>query len=261
MPILKIKCRTLLGRLTSKEKIESILTVIAKESGFFIVNHKELLLSVPQCVVIRDQDGTGTNGLYRLQQSLNAFLSYLKGVLLPSNVRQVVSVMERKGFVSFKVVEVNCTITRKGNRRGMCTYYYRVYPIQPLATMFGLIFLDDAYEESFSFHSLKNKLLVSIGFNKSHKVFWGTWRPCNRKKGKSGLYVQVFVCLEGPVAECYENEIITLGNHAYSTRGETQHLVGDLYFSLVFTANNDSNYICACSIIFSHSNPCPTDTS
>ena len=64
------------------------------------------------------------------------------------------------------------------------------------------MYLDGAYENSFSFTSVKDKLAVAIGINKSDKDLVGTWRICNRKKGNSGLHVQAFACLEGPVAEC-----------------------------------------------------------
>ena len=71
--------------------------------------------------------------------------------------------------------------------------------------------------------------------------------------------MQAFLCLEGPVAECYENEIITLGNPAYPTRETIQHLVNNFYFALVFTANNKP-YMCM--LHFStHSKSYPTDTS
>ena len=167
---------------------------------------------------------------------MDTFLPFLKGRLLPPNIRKEVSLLERQGVVPSKVVEVNCILTRKGNRRGMCANYYCESPHQLLANMLRRMFLDNSYKDSIVFSSKKNKLAVSIVFNRSDKDFVGTWRPCNRIMGNSGLYVQAFACLEGPVLECYENEIITIGNPAYPTRETTQHLVDDYLFALIFVA-------------------------
>ena len=66
--------------------------------------------------------------------------------------------------------------------------------------------------------------------------------------------MQTFDCLEGRVSECYENEIITIGNPVYPTRETIQHLVDDYLFALVFTTRKGSKHICACSIFL----PVPT---
>ena len=232
----------------SKEHFGSILKMIGHRSGFIIADHGELMLSVAQCVAIRDHIGTGSNGLYRLKQGLEALVPVLKGLLIPSNIRNKMTLKEREGVVPSRVVEVNCTITRKGNRRGMCTYYYCEYPAQLVANMIRRMYLDDAHEDSFSFSSLKDKFVVAIGIDKSDKDLVGTMRICNRKKGNSGLHVQAFSCLEGPVAECYPNEIITFGNTMYPTMETMQHLVDDFYFGLVFFASRGKNRLCSSSL-------------
>ena len=66
--------------------------------------------------------------------------------------------------------------------------------------------------------------------------------------------MQAFACLEGPVLECYENEIITIGNPAYPTRETTQHLVDDYLFALIFVAEKNGRRMCSCSIFM----PIPT---
>ena len=112
------------------------------------------------------------------------------------------------------------------------------------------MFLDNGYEKNVSFSSLEDMLVILIGFDKSDTDFVGTWRPCNRKFGKLGWYVQAVLCLEGPVAETYKNEIITIDNPAYPTRETVQHLVNDFLFALIFTTNKGSKRICACSIFY-----------
>ena len=95
----------------SKEHFGSILKMIGHRSGFIVVDHGELMLSVAQCVAIRDHIGTGSNGLYRLKQALEALLPVLKGLLIPPNIRNKMTIKEREGVVPSRVAEVNCTIT------------------------------------------------------------------------------------------------------------------------------------------------------
>ena len=83
----------------------------------------------------------------------------------------------------------------------MSLYYYTKYPAQLLANMLRRVYLDGAYEESFSFSSMKKEIVVAIGTDKSDINLVGTWIIGNQKKGNSGVHVQVFGCLEGPTAE------------------------------------------------------------
>ena len=105
-----------------KDHFGHILKMIGYRSGFLIVDHGQLLLSVPQYVAIRDHIGTDSNGLYQLKQALEGLLLVLKDLLIPPNIRNKVLEKEREGVVPSWVVEVNCTITRKCNRRGMYTH-------------------------------------------------------------------------------------------------------------------------------------------
>ena len=158
-----------------KDHFGHILKMIGYRSGFLIVDHGQLLLSVPQYVAIRDHIGTDSNGLYQLKQALEGLLLVLKDLLIPPNIRNKVLEKEREGVVPSRVVKVNCTITQKGKQRGLYTYYYCEYPAQLLANMIRQIFLDNAYKESFSFSSMMEKLVVSIGIDKSDKDLIATW--------------------------------------------------------------------------------------
>ena len=97
--------------------------------------------------------------------------------------------------------------------------------------------LDGAKEESSIFCSLRGNIIVAIGIDKSDKDLVGTVRMCNRRKGNSGLHVQAFGCLEGLVAECYDNEIISFGSSSLPTCVTLQGLVDDHYFTLLFLAD------------------------
>ena len=122
---LKIRANELMDMVeawSNKGALE-ILKIIAKRSDIFVAKRSDISLSIPQDIATRDHVVTGTNGLYRLKQALDAFCPALKGVLIPPNIRKHVREMECKGVVPSKCVEVDCTITKKGNRRGMCTFY------------------------------------------------------------------------------------------------------------------------------------------
>ena len=216
-----------------------ILKIIARRSNIFVAKCSDVQLSIPQSIALRDHVITGTNGLYRLKQALDAFAPALKGILIRPNIRQHVSRMECNGVVPSNCVEVNCTITKKGNRRGMCTFYYSTKPTQLLSYMLRRMFLDNTVQDAFEFCSSKDVLVISIGFDKSDSDFVGTWRPCNRLNGNSSLFVQTFACLEGPVAENYGNEWITIGNPTYPVKDTVQSLVDDSLYSLVLSASID----------------------
>ena len=89
----------------------------------------------------------------------------------------------------------------------MRTFVWCTRPTVLLGNMIQRVIKEGSFEESFTFSSLKNMIVVAAGLDKSYSDFIGTWRVCNRKRGNLSLYVQLFACLEGPVAECYENEI------------------------------------------------------
>ena len=122
---------------------------------------------------MRDHYGGGTNSLHRLKQSLEAFAPGLRGTLLPSNIRKHVSTLEKKGVITSNIVDVNYTVTKTGNKRGMCTFYYCSEPAQLIASMFRRMYLDNTFEKSQKFSSLHDMLVVSVGFDKSDSDFVG----------------------------------------------------------------------------------------
>ena len=97
---------------------QMIFKKLAKKYGYLFLVLEDMPLTAAECVSIRDWVGTVTNGLYRLKQAFETFRPELKGLLLP-NIRKLMSEKEKEGVVPVKVVEVNCTITKKGDRRGM----------------------------------------------------------------------------------------------------------------------------------------------
>ena len=102
-----------------KDNLIVMLKIIAKKSGLFMARKTDLQLSLPQCIAMQDHFKGGTNSLYRIKQALKTFAPDLKGTLLPSNIRHHVSLMERDGVILSKAVDINCVITKIGNKRGM----------------------------------------------------------------------------------------------------------------------------------------------
>ena len=245
-----------------EDLIVELLRMLSKKEGMILVKKTDLQLSVAQSMVLRDHVGTGTNGLYCMKQAIEIFCPALKGIVLPPNIRHHVSLMERDGVVPSKIVQVCCTVTKKGNKRAMNTFYYCARPSQLLENMIRRMFMDNTFQDSYSFSCLVDQILVSVGFDKSDSDFVGTWRPCNRKGGNSALYVQTFACLEGPVSEDYANEMLTIGKPEYPIKYTIQSLVDDSLQALVLTeVMKDGGNIknCGC-LIFVPSPPTPPGT-
>jgi hypothetical protein len=236
-----------------------LLKALCKKEGMIFAPRSDFQLSVAQSLVLRDHVGTGTNGLYRMKQAIEIFCPALKGIVLPPNIRRHVSLMERDGVVPSRTVQVCCTVTKKGNKRAMVTFYYCARPSQLLENMIRRMFMDNTFQESYSFSSLVDQIVISVGFDKSDSDFVGTWRPCNRKGGNSALYVQTFACLEGPVSKDYANEMLTIGKPEYPIRYTIQSLIDDSLQALVFTevlADGGNVKNCGC-FIFTPSPPTP----
>ena len=224
---------------------DNVLTMVAKKFDSVLLKKSETELDGHQCIALRDHMKGSTNSLYRMKQTLGAFIPGLS--LLPNNIRKVVGSIEQEGVVPSTIVSIpDCSITKLGNKRGMCNFYYCTHPMDLLALMMRRMFMDGGFRESSSFCSLANQLVVSVGFDKSDTDFIGTWRVCNRHRGNSSLYVQSFACLEGPVAENYENEVKTIRSPKFPVKEAMQALVDDHLFGLTIMTQTAS--ICSCFV-------------
>ena len=109
-----------------------------------------------------------------------------------------------------RVVEVSCSITQRSSRREMRPFFYCEYPAQLLANMIRLVVVDNAWEDSFSFSSLRDKVVVAMGIDKSDLDLIQTIRVCNRKKGNASICVQALACLLGPAVQEYSRSVVFL---------------------------------------------------
>ena len=69
----------------------------------------------------------------------------------------------------------------------MCTYYWCDYPGQLIANMIHCMNLDGAKEASSTWCSLRDKIIVAIGIDKSDKDLVRTVHMCNRQKMELGI--------------------------------------------------------------------------
>ena len=113
----------LLAMPDAEENLIVVLKIIAKKSGLFIAKMYALELDGHQFVAIRDHTKGSINALYRIKQALGAFSPGVKNVILPSNICKHVSSMEKEGVIPSKLIDVNCSITKVWNKRGMRTFY------------------------------------------------------------------------------------------------------------------------------------------
>ena len=102
----------------NEDTIIALMKAIGKKKGFFIAERSKLQLSTVQTVVLRDHVKSSNNGLLRMKQCIETFAPELKGIVLQPNILKHVSNMERYGVVPSRVVEVCCTTTKQGNKKG-----------------------------------------------------------------------------------------------------------------------------------------------
>ena len=182
------------------------------------------MLETANCIALRDYVGVGTNDLNRIKQAIEALVPVLKNVLPPPSIKNKASLSYNQGVILPRVVEVSCSITQRSSRREMRPFFYCEYPAQLLANMIRLVIVDNAWEDSFSFSSLRDKVVVAMGIDKSDLDLIQTIRVCNRKKGNASVCIQALACLLGSVVEEYYNKIITFGSPLYPI-SETIHTV------------------------------------
>ena len=112
-----------------------ITKYLVKRLGLFVAAKNEMTLNIPQCIATCDHFKGGTNALLCVKQALETFVPDLKGVLFPSRICTKVSALEKDGYIPSSVYNINCIITKAGNKRGMYTFYYSSQPAALLANM------------------------------------------------------------------------------------------------------------------------------
>ena len=72
--------------------VKSVLKLVAKHFDCVILKKSATELDGHQCIAMRDHMKGSTNALYRMKQTLGAFIPELS--ILPANIRKVVGSIE-----------------------------------------------------------------------------------------------------------------------------------------------------------------------
>ena len=142
---------SLMTTLNPEDNLIVILKIIAKKSGLFVAKKTDIGVTIAQSMALHNHMKRSTPSLHCLKQALEAFSPVVKNVLMPSSIRKHVSSMEKDGIVPSRFAEVNCSITKAGNKSGMCTFYYCARHRHLLEAMIRRMYLDNACESSKSF--------------------------------------------------------------------------------------------------------------
>ena len=164
-----------------------VMTKLAESRGYLLLKKNELVLTVSDCIALRDWTGVANNGLHRMKQAIESLRPVLRGLLLPSCIRNKVRIEERRGVILPRVVEVSCTLTRKGNLEGMRSFIYVEYPGQLIANMIKSAILNGELMDSNSFSALDDKIVILIGIGKAASDLIQYARVVNRRKGNNRL--------------------------------------------------------------------------
>ena len=152
--------------------------------------------------------------------------------------------------------EINCLLNKKLNKRNMCAFFFCENIGQLLADMQQSTFKAGEHENSVTFSSMENKLVLSIGIDNGGNNLLATMRDCNRRQGNAGIHVQCPACLEGPVAEFHKSLQLTMFNPMFPLQQTFNDLVSDYYFSLVIVGKKHHRTHCVSVSVFKPV-PCP----
>jgi len=78
-----------------------------------------------------------TEGLFRIKQVIEIFYLALKGIILPPNIFRHIIIMEQDGAVPLKIVQVCCTVNKKGNKKAMDLFHSVCIQLSCLETWSG----------------------------------------------------------------------------------------------------------------------------
>jgi hypothetical protein len=160
----------MLLRLGHEKDVVHVLKHMAKPLGMVVVGKKCNELNDLQALAIYDHMKSITQVMKHLVQGLKVFLP--DADIFPSNISKVMRELEKNEVIPSALVSIpDCIITKAGNKRGMCNFYYCIRPSEFLANMINLGRKDGAWRDSLTFSSLVKKVVVTVGFDKSDSDF------------------------------------------------------------------------------------------
>ena len=125
-PPIRVAAKPRMSRVVgsmSRGFFEEVLKKVADSRGYLIVCKTDLMLDIADCIALWDHVGVGTNGLNRIKQAKEALVLILKNPILPSSIKNKVSLSGKKYVILPQVVEVSCSITQRSSRREMRSFF------------------------------------------------------------------------------------------------------------------------------------------
>ena len=107
----------------TKTQMTTILTIIARNHGFALIEEASLPLFVADYIAVPYHVGLVNDRLHRLNQVIKARVPFLKGRLISPSIINMFACEEWTGVIPCHVYEMNCLLNKILNKRNMCTFF------------------------------------------------------------------------------------------------------------------------------------------
>ena len=207
-----------------------VLQKVTDDSDILMLKKGELLFTMQELVNLRELIGhIGTNAMYRLKSGLEALKPQLTGFLFPSCIKAKFAAYEARDNLAVSCEKVELIVTKDDSRHKLQAFTNLANPHHLLELMKETSVKDGSYESSQSFMNGKymNKDIYTLNADKSDFDLAASSRYVNRKDGNSSEHTHVLALVEGPVCECYENQLRTFCKPGHVIRDLLQYLVDD----------------------------------
>lgn len=245
--VIKKKAKALLHVLGEQsDQQDAILMEIAKENGYKIFRKEKAELTVTEVIALRDFSLTSQNGVRRIDQFLRHRLDLS---IFPSNFMRRVVEYESKNDTSLAIMQIPLYMSKKEVNKKYCTFFHVKDPFAVLESLVIRAISDGSFEESFTFSSLRDKLVVVFGGDRGGEAFSMLIRVANRAKGNASRYCQLLALFEDG-AECYENIRDSILSLLFPVRNFLQLLLDDKLLAIVVTIETeDGQKECTCVVV------------
>lgn len=141
---------------------------------------------------------------------------------------------EKKHGILVVVHEIPLYLTKKEEAEKHCLFFYAADMFAILESLITRSIMDGSFEDSLTFSSLTDKLVVVFGGDRGGESYSMLIRVANRAKGNTSKHCQLIALFENG-AECYENLRNSVFSRSFPVRGFLQNLLDDKLVALVIT--------------------------
>lgn len=189
-----------------------LLHEVGLDHGLFVADAEDIQLSVPELMTLREESRMGSNQMRDFKANLEALKPILKGILLPSCIKEVMAKFEKLEPLEICSTSHHLVTSQKENRRGQCVYWRLLKPGELYERMADSSMKSEEYEESQGWGKLNSKMICTDNIDKGGEMTSLTAKLLNRRKSNSMNHTYSLACVENGAAECYENESETFFN-------------------------------------------------